>query len=246
MNLPQNPWDILAKKTFNTNWDTASIDPRAADNIIIAWPAILNVISKEFPETQGIKVLDFGCGTGGFCTKLSSLGFAVTGIDPSVEMINTAKHHSPPSIKYIVSDQKIIPSLGTFHIITSIMTLPFIENIEETFAFISKALNPGGLFLSAVFNPDWVKACLKLKVAFTDFDSIENPKNGWKTFSDGIKIPVYIRNAGEYDALAKKNGLKKILEEYPPYSEKFKKYIKGSHYDRPTTISQYLILGYKK
>ena len=31
-------------------------------------------------------MLDFGCGTGAFCTKLDQMGYEVTGIDPSKEM----------------------------------------------------------------------------------------------------------------------------------------------------------------
>ncbi|MBI4009225.1 class I SAM-dependent methyltransferase, partial [Candidatus Roizmanbacteria bacterium] len=226
MNSLQNPWDLLGEKTFNTHLKAGKIDPAAADNILIAWPSLLKLIAKEYPDPKNSRVLDFGCGTGGFCNKLDSLGFDVTGVDPSIEMTNIAKQHSPSAIKYIRGDQSKLSSLGTFHIITSIMTLPFIKNINETFNSISKALKANGVFIFASFNPQWVKACLNSHVAFTDFDSIENPKNGWKTFSDGIKIPVYIRNSNEYDDLAKKNGLTKITEEYPPYNEEFKKYIK--------------------
>ena len=39
----------------------------AADNVEIAWPVIL----KELPKTGNI--LDFGCGTGGFCQRLQDL-----------------------------------------------------------------------------------------------------------------------------------------------------------------------------
>src|SRR3989344_2898206 len=116
MSPPQNPWDLLSKKTFNTHRKDGQIDPAAADNILIAWPVILKEISQEYPNPKDIKVLDFGCGTGGFCNKLNSLGFNITGIDPSIEMINTARKHSPSSIHYLLGNQRLLPTLDTFHI----------------------------------------------------------------------------------------------------------------------------------
>ena len=240
MNKNANPWDELGKKTFNTH-RSDEIDPQAADNILIAWPSLLKLITREFPNSKNISVLDFGCGTGAFCTKLDQMGYKVTGIDPSREMVKIARANSSKSIKYILGDKAKLPK-NKFQIITSIMTLPFIEDIGDTIETLVNHLNTGGIFVFADFNKEWVKECLKKRVSFSDFDSLEDPNKGLKTFGD-IKVPVYIRKSEEYERIARNNNLSKILEEYPPFTQNF---IDSYPDKRPKNISEYMILGYKK
>ena len=240
--MQPNLWDILGQKTFNTELREGEIDPRAADNILLAWPPILELMTKNYLQTKGIKVLNFGCGAGGFCQKLNSLGFKVAGIDPSIGMIESAKLHTSQSIQYILGDQHKLPQGETFSVITSIMTFPFIENVSETFGALSTALKPTGLLCFAVFNPDWVRDCLKSNISFSSFDSIENPKKGLKIFGE-LQTPVYIRNAQEYSEIAKNVGLSKILEAYPPFTPEF---ISKYPDNRPKHLSEYIILGFQK
>src|SRR5260221_4595858 len=115
--MKSNPWDILGQKTFNTQIKEGDIDPRFTDNILIAWPPILELLQAKYPAAKTITVLDFGCGAGGFCNKLDSLGFQVTGIDPSIGMIKSAKKQSSPAITYILGDQQRIPSNNSFQVI---------------------------------------------------------------------------------------------------------------------------------
>lgn len=240
--MSQNPWDILGQKTFNTQLQKGEIDPRAADNILVAWPPILKLLKSEYPKTHGVIILDFGCGAGGFCSKLDSLGYEVTGMDPSVMMIESAKQRTPPTVRYILGDQKNIPSGELFDVITSIMTFPFIENIRLTFEHLTHVLKPGGLFIIAVFNPEWVKESLKKNMWFTHFDSIDNPKAGMKTFGK-LQIPIFIRNAEKYTTIAKSCNLHPVSEEYPVFTPEFiQKY--PDYY--PNNISEYIILGYRK
>lgn len=206
MPLKTNPWDVLGKSSFNTHVKEGDIDPRSADNILIAWPPILIAITKYFFKTKDIDVLDFGCGAGGFSIKLNKLGYKVVGVDSSTEMINTAKDHSPQSIKYITGDASSIPQNYIFQIIVSIMTLQFIDNLEKVFSSLINHLQSSGIFLIADFNKEWVKESLRVPISFADFDSNENPYKGWKTFGD-LKTPVYIRDSKTYDDLALKNGL---------------------------------------
>lgn len=242
MSRIQNLWDALGKSSFNTHIKEGEIDPRSADNILIAWPTILDAIKKHFPNPNGINILDFGCGTGGFCIKLNKLGYKVVGVDSSAEMINTAKKHSPSSVKYILGDVSSILQNSIFQIIVSIMTLQFIKNLEKTLISLINHLQTGGILLMADFNKEWVKECLKIPISFADFDSNENPQKGWKTFGD-LKIPVCIRDSKAYDDLAIKNGLTKFMEGYPPFTQVF---VDKYPDDRPKNVSEYVILGYKR
>ena len=54
-------------------------------------------------NTDGLKILNLGCGTGMHDRKLVDLGFKVTGMDQSAEMIEIAKQKVPEA-NYIVGD----------------------------------------------------------------------------------------------------------------------------------------------
>lgn len=40
------------------------------------------------------KVLDVGCGTGVLCSVLNEMGLSVTGVDPAIKMLNSARKHA--------------------------------------------------------------------------------------------------------------------------------------------------------
>lgn len=238
----KNPWDELSQKSFNTYVADSQIDPKVADNILIAWPPILNTIKANFPNPKKLTALDYGCGSGAFCMELNKLGFTVDGIDTSVGMIAEANKNSPYSIGFYLCDSDSLAKEPHYEVITSIMTLQFIENIEPTLDRLVAALQKDGIILFADFNQEWVKECLNKGISFSDFDSQENPVKGKITFNE-IKIPVFIRDAQFYDNYFLKKGFEKILAEKPPFTEEF---IKKYPDDRPKNISEYLILGYKK
>ncbi len=238
----ENPWDILGKSNFNVHIRKGEIDPSAADNILIAWPPILEILNKTFSKSQGIKVLDYGCGTGGLCIKLDSMGFDVTGIDTSTEMINAAKHHSPSSIKYFVGNEESIPPESKFEAITTVKTTPYIKDLDKVLQTLVTYLKKDGLLFVVDFNREWVKESLKHQIWFANFDSTEFPQEGLKTFGD-IGTPVFIRDKNNYNNLAKLSNLKNILEVSPTFTSEFVR--KYPEY-KPVNISEYLILGYKK
>lgn len=244
--MPQNsnPWDLLSRN-FNTHLAEDEIDPAAADNIVISWPPILQNILQEFKADKNVWVLDFGCGTGGFSKKLSNLGFEVVGVDSSQEMINVARKNSSNNTRYVVGNQQSLSSLRNFHVIVSLMTIQFIKNFETTIDTLVSKLKNNGLLIFSVFNREWVKACLKANTpfSFTGFDLVNNPKNGFKEFKGGIKLPVYNRTAQEYDEIVKNHGLKKVMEEYPPFTKEF---TDTYSYTKPTHVSEFMILGYRK
>ena len=192
-----NHWDKLSKQ-FDTHSTDEEIDSRVADNVLIAWPPIIEQMDKKFPDKKGLKAVDFGCGTGSFCSELHKLGFTVTGIDYSSEMVNVARKHSPKDITYIKGSFEQLTKPPKQDLVVSIMTLQFIEDIDKTMQHIATAIKPGGLLVFGVFNPEWVTQCLKAKVAFADFDSVDSPRIGMKTFG-AVRLPVYIRTALEYD-----------------------------------------------
>jgi len=235
-----NNWDTLSTK-FNVHKKEEEIDPEAADNILLAWPPIVSLITQHFnsSKNQNLIALDYGCGTGGFANKLNSLGFVVTGADESEGMLQLARQSVDKNITLLNS--KDIPHDSHYDLISGIMVFQFVEDIEEAFKQLVARLNKGGLIVFAVFNPRFISTCLQAQVLFSHFDSLENPKVGLMDFSKDIHIPTYIRTAAEYDKLMKELGLTKLLEIYPPFTEEF---LKQYAWDLPANEPEYLILGY--
>lgn len=235
-----NPWDALSS-TFDTKKDEGEISSHAADNILIAWPVVLDFIKENVPKGEALRLLEYGCGGGGFAEKLNFLGYQVTGVDSSVEMIKVANAAHGSHIKFVSGDSSVLHTFEQFSIITSIMTLQFIEDIEKVVDDFSKALTPGGILVFAVHNPEHVKEYLQAKILFEDFDSDEQPKSGYLKLG-GNKIPIFIRTAEEYNRLLKSKGFEPLLEEYPPFTEEF---LTKYPISAPTNQSEFLILGYR-
>lgn len=235
----KNSWDSLSKK-FDTHISD-EIDPDAADNILIAWPPIIKFILKHFPnrDNKSLRALDYGCGTGGFTRKLASLGFHATGADSSKGMLAVARQTNS-DISFVVPDE--ILQGARFDLITGIMVFQFVEDIETLFSKLVSQLTENGLVVFAVFNPEFVAACLKAETSFADFDSVKHPQQGNTLFGDS-RIPTFIRTTEQYNAMMKKLGMKKQLEEYPPFTSEF---LAKYSVDFPTEIPEYLILGYSK
>lgn len=221
--MNNNTWDQLSTY-FDTTKKAGLIPAGAADNILIAWPVITSFINKYLPSRKNEKALEYGCGTGGFANKLFQLGFSVTGIDTSRKMVKIAKKSYGKNIEFYTGDSSLLDKMAPFNIITSIMTLQFIEDVEKTIFEFSKALLQNGLLVFAVHNPDYMKGEVL-------------------TFDNGIKIPIYISTSSEYSKLAAKYGFKHLIEKYPPFTQEFiTKYPEYSNIKDP----EYLILGYKK
>jgi len=104
MNEQKNPWDDLSRY-FDTSREATEIPAGAADNILIAWPPIVNILETQVRNIQDKKAVDLGCGGGGFCGRLREMGFVVTGIDPSEGMIEVARRSFPEGINFILGGQ---------------------------------------------------------------------------------------------------------------------------------------------
>jgi 2-polyprenyl-3-methyl-5-hydroxy-6-metoxy-1,4-benzoquinol methylase len=218
----ENPWDALSVY-FDTTRDAADIPAGAADNILIAWPVLLHAITA-IPALAGGRALDFGCGAGSFAHALHQRGFRVTGLDPSAAMIARARAAYGAAVDFRVGDWSALAALPPQDVITAIMALQFVPDIAPAMAALAAALAPGGRLLFAVHNP-----------AFFAGDVLR--------FGDGIAVPIFIRAAADYDALATRHGLRRELEAYPPFTEDF---LARYPAYAGRTAPEYLILGYAK
>lgn len=216
-----NPWDTLSAY-FDTTRSADEIPAGAADNILIAWPVLLRAIDGV-PTLAGGRALDFGCGAGSFANALHARGFHVTGLDPSAAMIARAQAAYGAAIDFRVGDWQSLATLPQQAVITAVMALQFVPDIEPAFAALAASLTLGGRLLVAVHNP-----------AFLTGEVLR--------FGD-LEVPIFIRDAAAYHALADRAGLTRELEAHPPFTAEFlARYPENAGRAAP----EYLILGYAK
>lgn len=122
---------------------------RNADTLDEAQLAKLDLIAKKLQVKNGMKVLDIGCGWGGFCEFLATrYGCEVTGITISAEQATFAKErcrHLPVTIllddyRNLNDSYDRIASIGMFEHVGH-------KNYPEFFRTVKRLLSDDGLFL---------------------------------------------------------------------------------------------------
>ncbi|MFC0452411.1 class I SAM-dependent methyltransferase [Rhodococcus jostii] len=107
----------------------------------------------------GDRVLDVGCGTGFFATRLAAAvqpGGRVDGIDPSPPMIDYAAGRGAAHCVFTVAAAEALPfEDATFDVVTSTLVIHHITpgNRATALAEMARVLRPGGHLLVADFRP---------------------------------------------------------------------------------------------
>jgi ubiquinone/menaquinone biosynthesis C-methylase UbiE len=108
-------------------------------------------------HVTGARALDFGCGTGRSTQFLRKLGFQVTSVDISEDMLRIARDLDP------AGDYRLVPgdnlsefAAGSFDLVLSAFTF---DNIPATtkvtlFDDLQKLLTPNGAIVSLVSSPE--------------------------------------------------------------------------------------------
>ena len=114
-------------------------------------------LMRQLP-TPCTRVLDVGCGAGGFAGELARRVEHVDAIDRSAVMIEAAKQAVPANVRCILGDvlEQPLPD-ATYDAIVSISTLHHMP-LEEVLPVLARALRPGGVIAAvALPRPDLVR-----------------------------------------------------------------------------------------
>ena len=122
---------------------------------------VQSLIARHYPDARTI--LDLGCGTGRHDLLLAEMGYKVTGVDQSEEMLAVAnsnlstKHQAPgtknkePILSFHQGDIRSIRLENTFGVVISLFHVMSYqtsnEDLEAAFATAKAHLNPGGVFI---------------------------------------------------------------------------------------------------
>lgn len=213
-----------------------------ADNMVIAWPAMLQLIDDN--QMGNCRVLDYNCGAGGFCRHMRSEGLRVEGIDCSRDIIRAASKQSSRKILYHAGDKKTLRKMtGKYDVITSIMGFQFMKDFETYIPIFSSLLRERGIIVFAVFNPEFVESCHRENVVFQSLRTVGKTAVARMEIKNGVMVDAYVRSKDQYKKLFEKHGFEFLSSRYPPFTPEF---VAQYKWKLPSDDAEYLVMALRK
>ena len=113
-------------------------------------------MKELFPDVQGKRVLDLGCGYGWHCRYAMEQGAeSVLGLDQSKSMIDEAhRRNALPGIVYRVTDLRNYEyPPEQFDLVLSNLVLHYVADLRQVYQKVWETLKPGGTFLFNMEHP---------------------------------------------------------------------------------------------
>ncbi len=148
-----------------------------ANTYYLAYRDLPAIIARH---VTGSRALDFGCGTGRSTRFLRKLGFGVTGVDISEDMLRIARSSDPNG------DYRLVPqdnfnefAPATFDLVVSLFTVDNIPGAAKVriFSDLGNLLSPAGTLISVVssleiYTHEWASFTTR------DFPENANARSG--------------------------------------------------------------------
>ncbi|OHU88499.1 MULTISPECIES: class I SAM-dependent DNA methyltransferase [Pseudoalteromonas] len=107
----------------------------------------------EFINLEGLRVLDFGCGTGLLTEKVARVASSVVAVDPSPKMIDVLEHKNIHNVNSLACEISVdlITSQPIFEprfdLIVASSVCAFLPDYEQTLSTLKLLLKDGGTFI---------------------------------------------------------------------------------------------------
>ncbi|EME9800474.1 TPA: class I SAM-dependent methyltransferase [Vibrio diabolicus] len=180
-------WDGLAK-----NWESNPATEQFAQSVFEQL--------QQLTQLDGIKVLDFGCGTGQLSQRLSPMVKDIVALDASEAMIEELDKKELANVEPVVDalSRGLVaqhPAFrGQFDLVVASSVLAFVEDLDASLKISHSLLNHGGYFV----HFDWIAeseqdgfTLAKSERALKDagFTEVES-QHVFDITSDGKTMPV--------------------------------------------------------
>jgi len=128
-------WDDMAG-----TWDD---DPAVRAYSEAALGSLREVLRARGRSLEGMRVLDFGCGTGLLTAAMAAEAAEVVGFDVSEPMVEVLRAKALPGV-VALSGTLADHDLGAFDLVTCSSVLAFVESYDTVVAELLGLLRPGG------------------------------------------------------------------------------------------------------
>ncbi|MBP7127049.1 class I SAM-dependent methyltransferase [Myxococcota bacterium] len=111
---------------------------------------VIRRVAEDWSDAR--RVLDMGCGVGQLALALAERfpGMEVTAVDPSPEMIDTARRdRSHPRIEYRQGRVEDVPGDPPFDLVVTTHAFPYVEDPVDFLRHLGRVVRPGGGILLA-------------------------------------------------------------------------------------------------
>jgi len=126
------------------------------------------VIARLGWRPAELTALDVGCGGGIMAEEVATMGFRVTGVDPSAESIATARCHASKSglaIEYIEAPGERLPfAAARFDLVYCCDVLEHVEDPQLVIDEAARVLKPGGAYLYDTINRTFPSKLVMIKL----------------------------------------------------------------------------------
>lgn len=151
------------------------------DHIFPVSVKAVDFLAQRYASTPGGKILDLGCGPGGYAVSLAERGFRVTGIDLESEMIERARTIAErrgvqDRTEFYCMDLRDVNELaqtfdGAYCIGNTLVHLHDGQEVRALLKSIHEMLRPNAPLLIQILNYDWI-----LNKRVEELPLIENPE----------------------------------------------------------------------
>ncbi|PWT94539.1 MAG: class I SAM-dependent methyltransferase [Blastocatellia bacterium] len=109
-------------------------------------------------DVRNLRVLDLGCGEGGYGRELARRGAQVVGLDGSARMIQIARHRAAAEkldIKFICTNANAMDEIAdhSFDLVVAPMSLMDVEDYPGAVRETHRVLAPGGSLVMSILHP---------------------------------------------------------------------------------------------